>query len=211
MRARNKQNRKPNNVLHIFCEGSKTEPNYIEHYKDLFCQGKRASVIVEKTDKTTPVQLVEDAVKMKESSLVGKGDEFWVVYDRESPAKYDESLHLKARDLAQTHDVHIAISNVCFEVWLLLHFQPTCAACNTCDELTGRKDFKKHFEDYRKGAGCRFTAGEIANARVNAKRMNAQTIKAADKAWDVPSKWNPYTDVYRLLDAIDEFSPEGRK
>ena len=76
-------------VLHIFCEGRKTEPNYIEHYKDLFCLEKRASIVVEKTDKTTPVQLVEEAIQKKASPSVGKDDEFWVVYDRESPAKYE--------------------------------------------------------------------------------------------------------------------------
>ena len=63
-------------VLHILCEGRKTEPNYLEHYKDLFCIGKSASIVVEKTDKTTPVQLVEEAVNLKNSATVGANDEY---------------------------------------------------------------------------------------------------------------------------------------
>lgn len=192
-------------VLHIFCEGRKTEPNYIEHYKDLFCLAKRASIVVEKTDKTTPVQLVEEAVQKKASPSVGKDDEFWVVYDRESPAKYDEKFHQEARDKAVAAGINIALSNVCFEVWLLMHFQPTCAACNTCEELVGRKDFKAHFPDYEKGAECTYTAEQIETARRNAEKMNVRTVNAADKSWVVPSMWNPYTDVHKLLAAIDAF------
>lgn len=192
-------------VLHIFCEGSKTEPNYIEHYKDLFCRNKKASIVVEKTEKTTPVQLVETAIQLKNSPMVGKNDKFWVVYDRESPVKYSEKFHQEARDKAAANGIHIALSNVCFEVWLLLHFQPTCAACNTCAELTGRKDFKSYFDKYEKGAECTYTPEAIMAARANAAKLNERTIKAADKSWNVPSMWNPYTDVHKLLDAIDAF------
>ncbi len=193
-------------VLHVFCEGSKTEPNYIEHYKDLFCLGKMASIVVEKTDKNTPVQLVEEAVRLKNSPLVSRNDVFWVVYDRESPRKYDETLHQEARNKAKANDINIALSNVCFEVWLLLHYQSTCAACDTCDELIGRKDFKKHFPTYEKGAECVFSVEQIKAARRNAEKLNKRTINAADKDWNVPSRWNPYTDVYKLLDAIDSFA-----
>ena len=192
-------------VLHIFCEGSKTEPNYIEHYKDLFCREKKASIVVEKTDKTTPVQLVETALQYKNSSYAGQNDEYWVVYDRESPVKYDEKFHQEARDKAKAGGVNIALSNVCFEVWLLMHFQPTCAACDTCDDLTGRKDFKKHFPQYEKGAECTYLPEQIMTARRNSEKLNKRTINAANKSWTVPSMWNPYTDVHMLLAAIDAF------
>ena len=192
-------------VLHIFCEGSKTEPNYIEHYKDLFCLGKSASIVVEKTDKTTPVQLVEEAVNLKNSSCSCRTDEFWVVYDRESPVKYDEKLHQKAREKARKNGINIALSNVCFEVWLLLHYQSTCAACNTCDELIRRKDFKTYFPSYEKGSECRLSEADIMTARKNADSLNKRTINASNENWKEPSMWNPYTDMYRLLDAIDAF------
>ena len=128
------------------------------------------------------------------------------MYDRESPTKYDEKLHHEARSKASANGIHIALSNVCFEVWLLLHFQATCAACNTCNELTERKDFKKHFPSYEKGAECVFSAEQITTARKNAAALNRRTIAAANKDWQVPSMWNPYTDLHKLLDAIDAFA-----
>ena len=206
MRSReHRQVRQPRPVLHIFCEGLKTEPNYIEHYKDLFCRGKRASIVVEKTDKTTPVQLVETALQHKNSPSASQNDEYWVVYDRESSVKYDEKLHQLARGKAKSGGINIALSNVCFEVWLLMHFQSTCAACNTCEELTERKDFKRYFPKYEKGAECTYTPEQIMTARCNAEKLNKRTINAANKSWTVPSMWNPYTDVHKLLAAIDAF------
>mgnify|MGYP000160524689 FL=1 len=191
-------------VLHIFCEGAKTEPNYIARYKDLFC-GNAIAIKVEKTDKNTPVQLVQTAVCSKESGANSSLDEYWVVYDRESPMKYSERLHAQARDLARQNGICIALSNVCFEVWLLLHKQATCAACNTCAELLARNDFKVAFRGYEKGGSCTLTREQIKQARERAKRLNANTIACANKDWNVPSKWNPYTDVYKLLEAIDLF------
>ncbi len=199
-----RQNRLPNPVLHIFCEGEKTEPHYLQHYKDLFCKGK-TSIKIEKTEKTTPVQLVQEAIDMKKSVPRGVKDEFWVVYDRESPAKYSEALHQKARDKANAHGINIAISNVCFEVWLLLHKRPGCPACNSCDELTRRQEFKTFFPGYSKGAACNLTREEIQSARENAVRMNKATIASADNGADAPSKLNPYTAVPHLLYAIDSF------
>lgn len=191
-------------VLHVFCEGEKTEPNYIARYKDLFC-GNAIAIQVEKTAKNTPVQLVQEAVSSKNSGANSPADEYWVVYDRESPAKYPERLHAEARDLAKQNGICIALSNVCFEVWLLLHKQATCAACNTCAELLARNDFKDAFCGYEKGGPCTLTREQIRQAIDRAKKLNANTISGANRDWKVPSKWNPYTDVYKLLEAIDLF------
>lgn len=191
-------------VFHIFCEGAKTEPNYLARYKDLFC-ANAAAIQVEKTPKNTPVQLVEAAVRHKDTEAASPQDEYWVVYDRESPTKYSEKLHAKAREKAAAKGIHIAFSNVCFEVWLLLHKQETCAACDTCAELLARSDFKKAFARYEKGGACTVTKDEIILARKRARRLNENTIAGANKEWTVPSKWNPYTTVHELLSAIDDF------
>ncbi len=199
-----RQNRLPNPVLHIFCEGAKTEPYYLQHYMDLFCKGK-TGIKIEKTEKTTPVQLVQEAIDKKKSVPRGVRDEFWVGCDRESPAKYPERLHQKARDKAKANGINIALSNVCFEVWLLLHRRSGCPACNSCDELTRRQEFKAFFPGYSKGSPCNLTREEILSARENAVRMNKATIASAENGADAPSRLNPYTAVPYLLDAMDAF------
>ena len=75
-RGERKRELKP--VLHIFCEGEKTEPNYINGYLKKFCPGnRRLKVIkVEKTRKNTPVQLVDEAVTLKKDRNTPNADVF---------------------------------------------------------------------------------------------------------------------------------------
>ena len=57
---------KPLKTLRIFCEGEKTEPNYLNGYISSLADKARKSVVaVQKTRKNTPVQLVEEAIKSK--------------------------------------------------------------------------------------------------------------------------------------------------
>lgn len=194
---------KPN--LHIYCEGEKTEPNYIRGYIETRFPGTRLSP-VRSTLKNTSVQLVEEAIKAKENSPAD--DFFWVVFDREAVNKYPDALHAKAREKAKRNGIQIAFSNVCFEVWLLLHFEKTAKAYSSYDDLRKRSLLRKHIPGYEKGAKHSFTKEQISAARANAKKMNKQTKSGADPSWNKPYQWNPYTDVYTLLDAIDAFGTQ---
>ncbi len=197
---------KPN--LHIYCEGEKTEPNYIRSYIETRFPGTRLSP-VRSTRKNTPVQLVEEAIKAKKDRKNSPLDDmFWVVFDREAINKYPDALHAKARQNAKRNGIHIAFSNVCFEVWLLLHFEKTAKAYVSYNDLRKQSSLRKHIPGYEKGAKHAFTKEQIATARANAKKMNMQTKAGADPSWSEPFQWNPYTDVYTLLDAIDTFGTQ---
>ncbi len=199
-------------VFHIYCEGEKTEPNYINGYIDKFFPTiRRLKVIkIEATKKNTPKQLVDEAVAAKKSSP--DADVFWVVYDRESEQKYADELHAYAYNKAQKYDVFLAISNVCFEAWLLLHFKDTNVSYSCYDDLRDnsvlRDECKKRgVFDYDKGDKAIFSIfkeDEINKARDRAMRINTQTQISADPSRTKPYQWNPYTDVYKLLDAIDK-------
>lgn len=188
-------------VLHIFCEGSKTEPWYYKQYINRFCRVP-SRIQIEPTKENTPVRLVKEALKRKKEH---PNDLFWVVFDRESEAECPESLHQQARQLAEANGISIALSNVCFEVWLLLHRRQTCPMCQSCGDLLSRKEFKESFPDYKKSEEIVFTPQQIGDARKRAVALNRQTMAVADPSWTVPSKWNPYTDAHKVLDAIDAF------
>ena len=57
----------------------------------------------------------------------------------------------------------------------------------------------------KKGSECQMSEADIITARKNAISLNKQTIDAANENWKEPSMWNPYTDMHKLLDAIDAF------
>lgn len=206
----------PKKFLRIYCEGEKTEPYYFNAYiahKFPGDQGRKV-VLVEKTNKNTPVQLVNVAVAAKKNAVNLEGDEFWVVYDRESPAKYPDAKHAEARNKADANGVHVALSNVCFELWLLLHCQPCAAPYQSCDDLLSNSPLKMRLkedgiENYAKGEPKIFSklVKKYAEAKDNAEKMNEVSLKSAASniSVDQPHLLNPYTEIPLLLDAMDAF------
>lgn len=212
-RNRKKKEIKLEKMLRIFCEGEKTEPNYINGYINLFSEQERKKVItVVPTKKNTPVQLVEAAVGLKNSSNSLPGDVFWVVYDRESIAKYTEKLHKEARLMAKANGIKIALNNVCFEYWILLHFVDTTSPYTCFDELDKRSPLNAEF---KKSSGSKYKKSNISLitvlqdkiplARERGKKLNKSGFASAVKGKAAPSQINPYVGMVMLLDAIDNF------
>jgi len=205
---------KPLKTLRIFCEGERTEPNYLKGYIATLDNRARKSVVeVEKTRKNTAVQLVEEAIGMKKSSGSLPEDEFWVVYDRESVGKYSDELHAKARAKAGKAGINIALCNVCFEYWLLLHLVDTDAPFGSYDDLIGTSALRVQMKaqcgcDYTKSTRSIFDLlrRRLPDARARAKRLNAKGLESAEVGRDQPHHINPYVGIVDLLDAIDAFA-----
>jgi hypothetical protein len=201
--------------MHIYCEGAKTEPNYLNSYiEDKFGDKLRDVVIVEDAKTNTPVQLVKEAIKEKNSGNHPEGDIYWVVYDRESKAKYKDSLHDSAFDLARGNNILIALSNVCFEHWLILHFIDSDASYVCFDDLISKSCLKSTIrkltgKNYEKGSVDIFSLVKegVTLARRRANSINKRTKDAAPANAVRPHHLNPYTDLPLLLDAIDSFEP----
>lgn len=197
-------------TFHIFCEGAKTEPYYIKNYVSHFHSENRNIILVEDTNKNTPVQLVEVAAEDKAKG--NKNDVYWVVFDRESVTKYPHSLHLKARTIAKKHNIEIAFSNVCFEYWLLLHLTYTTASYDSCNDLLNNSKFKlllkkKGIDDYDKGFIYLFDSlkEEIPTAFKNSEKVKNYAINTAENGKVSPCYLNPYTDVHELFIDIGNF------
>lgn len=100
--------------IFLVCEGAKTEPNYFKALiNDCNFQGKPIEVIIVRTVKNTPKELVYEVAKRKELSI----DLAWVVFDRDGYTKHKETFAL-----AEELKVNIAFSSISFEIWILLHF-----------------------------------------------------------------------------------------
>lgn len=224
-RPRKKANRDVKSKIYIFCEGDKTEPEHIRayiRYRHPNCTRLRKAehpVNIEKSNKNTAVALVTEAVAYKKR-LEHKEDQVWVVYDRESEAEYVDKLHKQAYDMAKSHDIKVAISNVCFEYWLLLHLREQAPGMTDCDTLISSPAFRGAFreigiERYEKKAGKAEAVSQalmsddyLVNATQNAERINKQTIAASQASEKKPYQLKPYTNVYELLQAIDRVATE---
>lgn len=210
-KQRKKDSKKVPNVIRIFCEGAKTEPYYFKSYIKSSAQATRKRVTeVQNTQKNTPMQLVDEACALIKSPKHLSGDSVWVVYDRESIAKYSDSLHAKAYDKATRNGVKVAISNVCFEYWILLHLSDTSAPFSSYDNLHNgalKAQFraKSGGKDYDKGQADVFEVVKdaVGLARERAAKLNDRSLREAEAGKERPFQLNPYTNVNELLDAID--------
>lgn len=212
-KARKPSGLRPFKTLKIFCEGEKTEPNYLRGYiGTLESEARKAVVEVQKTDKNTPLQLVEEAIRAKNSSSSLPEDEFWVVYDREAKNKYSDEAHAKAYDKAKIHGIEVAICNVCFEYWLLIHFVVTDAPFHNYDDLRRNSQLNDRVrqatgQNYDKSCSMIFSTVKsfVPTARQRGAQLNKRVKESAEPGKGMPYHLNPYVGIVDLLDAIDKF------
>ena len=200
--------------MHILCEGEKTEPFYIKGYVLAYAPNKANVICVPDVKYNTPVALVDEAIRLKNSRDTSGDDEFWVVYDREAVAKYSHKLHDQARAKANANGINIAFSNVCFELWLLQHFDYRNRPYTCCDDLLRNSPLKADLlkvgvTNYAKGDPHLFTKiqGGVTNARARAAALNRESLLTAANGATQPHMLSVYTDIHLLLDAIDAFQP----
>ena len=118
--------RQPRKTLGVFCEGQRTEPEYLDALRrePEVHDGAAVDIRIEHAvSGAVPLTLVRMAVEARNRAIDEEGeiDEFWCVYDVEWPIHHPGLA--QARELAKRNHIQLAISNPCFELWLALHFR----------------------------------------------------------------------------------------
>ncbi len=195
-----RKTRKPRNIAPqfiILTEGEKTEVNYIKGY--LKHKGHRdIDIIVNKGDKNSPHEMLEEMKKRKKSDK----DQCWLVFDRDGHVKIPETFNE-----ARAANIHIAFSSICFETWILLHYKYTSAPYISFDALSSA-ELKDLIPNYEKSLHNIFDiANQGGSGLEKAIRHAKQLIN--DQLTGNPNApihtLNPYTDVHVLLEHIDAF------
>lgn len=187
----------------ILCEGAKTEPNYFNGIKhDLKIRHKLSAVDIEvyQPNSYNPDGLVNEAIDKKHKANFRRNpyDAIWLVFDR------DFHPHIaKVYQKARKNKIHIAISNICFEVWILMHFEPVhlhkpYQRCSNVIRKMQRSFVKKYHKndkhfDYLKP----LTQNAIENAKAMQKHYN-QPQYAEVHEYDL----NPYSNVHELVEYL---------
>ncbi len=118
--------RQPRKTLLIFCEGKRTEPEYLDALKRQPAIRDVAAVdlrVETGHGGSVPKTLVSMAIEARRRAADEEGeiDEFWCVFDVEWPRNHPDLK--EAAERARQAGIELAISNPCFELWLILHFQ----------------------------------------------------------------------------------------
>lgn len=139
----------PRPRLLVLCEGKVTEPNYLrglarDSRNNLVEISKQLGVGVPKTlveRASAEMKAAKREARRRQDSFLGY-DEVWCVFDVDEHPRLPEAI-IQARD----NGVNLAVSNPCFELWILLHFRDQNAhlergnAKHACRHLVpGQKD-----------------------------------------------------------------------
>lgn len=110
----------------VFCEGERTEPEYLNALKRQPSVRDVATVdlrVETGQGGSVPRTLVAMAAETRIRAIEEEAeiDEFWCVFDVEWPKNHPELE--EALQQARANGVNLAVSNPCFELWLILHLQ----------------------------------------------------------------------------------------
>jgi hypothetical protein len=189
----------------IVCEDHKSAPNYFRALKKHLNLSGGSVRIAGSEGNTQPIQVVNCAVELKrEAARPHSGTEpfaqVWCAIDGD----YGDEIH-NARLKADKHGIKLAISTMCFEYWILLHFEANDRSTMSCDGLVQTLR-RKHLPKYEKGK-CDFDAVVrfVDEACRRAEKLRKPGIDRGHR----PEDQNPCSEVYRLVDAIREVCKEN--
>lgn len=197
--ARREPSREPGRLILIVCEGEVTEREYFEAFRG-WCKNPRVEIDFE-CPAGVPLTLVSRAKDRRdrasfEASRTGddfvRYDEVWCVFDVD-----DHPIVPDARAQARGAGLRIAMSNPCFELWLLLHFTDNPG-------MQHRDEIQARLHVHMPAVPDKHVDFELLVAGYDAAYRRAERLArdARDRGDDVTG--NPSTEVYLLTDSIDE-------
>lgn len=185
----------------VCCEGLVTEPSYFNGLKH---EGHNQLLHIEVQQAgPNPKTLVDFAVELKKREENAarrqkddnlKYDEVWCVFDVDSHSHIAD-----ARQKAAANGVRVAISNPCFELWLLLHFQEQNAHI---ERDRAQSACREHMPEYRKEVPF-----DTLFSRYQEAVQRSLTLEHWQETRGCAGE-NPSTDVHRLTERIMELGRE---
>ncbi len=183
----------------VFCEGEKTEPEYLNALKRQPSVRDVAAVdlrVETGHGGSVPLTLVSLATAARKKAVDEDAeiDEFWCVFDVEWPVNHP-NLSVAA-ERARKQGIKLAVSNPCFELWLILHFkncarwlnnEAACKLRNSLDGSVGKGLDAAKYMPLRNTAVARAAALEVRHAKDG-------TVFPDD---------NPSSGVYRLIESVE--------
>ena len=186
---------------YIICEGVKTEPNYISgfanainiKYRDM-SSGQR--VIVKGTGRNTK-SLLRYARKQVNDEFPQAAVVWLMYYKDDFPYDDFDNTQFSAETRKDSRQYKVAWSNLCIELWFVLHFQELVANI-------GRDQYRqilKQYFNYEKNQADIYDVlkDNLADAIKRAKRLYASYGELP------PSQRCPATRVFEMVEALQQY------
>ena len=179
--------RETKKVVRVLAEGSVTERQYLSK----FARRHREVHLDWGACGMVPLSLVQRA-RTDQRISPRDFDEIWCVFD------VDEHPNLaQALNEARQSDISVALSNPCFELWLILHYEDHTAPID-------RHDAQNRAEALGAVAGKSLDPGNVEDliAGCEKAKHRSQTLRSRHIANGSPPDANPSSNVWELLDCF---------
>ena len=181
--VRKPENRTTNPVYWIFCEGE-SEKAYAKYLKGKY----RATLVEFKYIVRNSVDVKKIKSKTSDKNFDKKKDKIFLMYDL-GVGSTSQNPSQKLQEIKKAADPHVEllVSNPCFELWYLLHFEDQRAHidCKNCENR-----LKKHLPNYKKA--------EVP------KGLRDGQCTAIERAEKLEEYKNPSTSVYVIFGFLKE-------
>jgi hypothetical protein len=198
--------RQPIERLLIVCEGSKTEPNYLNEIRQDLRLPTANVLVLPSEIGTDPLKVVIYAERLFLHGDAHKGisarqfDRVYAVFDRDDHHTYMAAL-AKASELnerMQNDERHkvpfqAIVSVPCFELWLLLHFEDIKVYLHR-NEVAQR--LKKYLPHYQKGGVGHWASSKAHIATAQARAASLAELNTAIQGTE------PYTNMHELTEHL---------
>lgn len=182
--ARRPPSREPRSRILIVCGGLRTEKLYFDALRKWrHNPAVRVTVLPKGSAPSGLVTYARKWLRQRSDSF----DEVWCVFDVDNFPHIAEAVRLATQEMFS-----VAVSNPCFELWLLLHFEQHTAYLSGYNSVRSR--LGRHLADYDK------TAPDLALLRggVDDAVRRARELEPTGEAFEV----NPSTGVWRLVERV---------
>lgn len=191
-KQRGKTHRTTKRIILIGTEGAnKTERLYFQNFNRT---QKTFSIQFATGNATNPVGIVADTKKCRDKMDFQCGDRAYAVFDADLWGTQANQIQ-QAKNDAKKENIEVILSNPCFEVWFVLHFDASTAPYNSSADVITK--LKKYIPDYEKSKDI---FGDLQCSRQTAL-FNAGNLRSYHQGNGTTkqSNWNPMTDVDQLV------------
>lgn len=185
----------------ILCEGE-TEENYFKglvndnRYRDKFAS---ISVDIYKPKDHSPNGLVEEAkdrIKYAKRER-NEYDFIWIVFDKDG----HEDIAKAFNDVRNYNTkINIAFTVICFEFFVLLHFEKTMSPYRNCGALI--KDLKKHLPNYEKASNLYLELKEKMDKGIKNGKWSIQQVRSQLESGKMPYELSAFSNVHQLVEYL---------
>jgi hypothetical protein len=183
----------------IALEDARSARLYFEGYRE---ETRASRLIVIRHRRSDPMHVValaraanEERAGLARQDRADPFEEVWVVFDTEGPQNAARIQRAReAVEEAGRLGFRTAVSNPCFEYWLLLHFEQTRKHFHNGDAVC--RNLEKHIKDYDKSR----SVYKATRPLVETAMQYARTLLSNPS--DHPCDVHPCTEIFRLMESL---------